>query len=178
MTAKSHLVHHVAMANRCRAAATKQLGFTLVLGRPADLVAVEVLTTSLLVQADAVMLRHGRRANWNGQSRTRAFRHAFLLSFATRVGQRLQEAEGYRAQVVNSAEGEGARFAAVQQEYVKAPEVTRRRLYLETMESVLGDVQMFLVDTPSANGQGIVPYLPLNELRRPAAQPQQPAESK
>lgn len=92
VTAKSHLVHHVALANRCRAAASRQLGFTVVLGRPADLVAVEVLTTSLLVQADGVMLRHGRREDWQGRSRTRAFRHAFLLSFAVRVGQRLQEA--------------------------------------------------------------------------------------
>ena len=44
--------------------------------------------------------------------------------------------------------------------------MTRKRLYLEAMESVLGDVQMFLLDTPSGSGQGVVPYLPLNELRR------------
>ena len=50
-------------------------------------------------------------------------------------------------------QGEASRFTAVQQEYVKAPEVTRKRLYLETMEDVLGNVQMFLVDTPSGNGQ-------------------------
>ena len=78
----------------------------------------------------------------------------------------MQEAEGYRAQVVNAATGEASRFNAVLEEYVKAPEVTRKRLYLETMEGVLGDVQMFLVDTPTSNGQGLVPYLPLNELRR------------
>jgi membrane protease subunit HflK len=82
------------------------------------------------------------------------------------AAQALQEAEGYRAQVVNAAQGEASRFNAVLEEYVKAPDVTRQRLYLETMEGVLGDVQMFLVDTPSSNGQGIVPYLPLNELRR------------
>ena len=62
----------------------------------------------------------------------------------------------------------------MQQEYVKAPDVTRERLYLETMESVLGGVQMFLVDTPTGNGQGIVPYLPLNELRRPRAGAERP----
>lgn len=95
LTAKSHLVHHVSRANRCRSASVGQLGFAIVLGSPADLLAVEVLTTSLLVQADAVMLRHGRRADWQGKSRTRAFRHAFLLSFAVRVGQRLQEATSH-----------------------------------------------------------------------------------
>ena len=83
----------------------------------------------------------------------------------------LQEAEGYRAQVVNAAQGEASRFTAVQQEYVKAPEVTRERLYLETMESVLGNVQMFLLDTPSGSAQGIVPYLPLNELKPPPPAP-------
>ena len=52
------------------------------------------------------------------------------------------------------------------EEYLKAPDVTRKRLYLETMEGVLGDVQMFLVDTPNSGQGGVVPYLPLNELRR------------
>ena len=56
--------------------------------------------------------------------------------------------------MVNAAQGEASRFTAVQEEYVKAPEVTRKRLYLETMEGVLGDVQMFLLDTPSGNGAG------------------------
>ena len=49
--------------------------------------------------------------------------------------------------------GEASRFTAVQEEYVKAPEVTRKRLYLETMQDVLGDVRMFVIDTPSGNGQ-------------------------
>lgn len=78
----------------------------------------------------------------------------------------LQEAEGYRAQVVNEAEGEASRFLAVYQEYVKAPDVTRKRLYLETMEKVLGNIDKIILDTNTEGGQGIVPYLPLNELRR------------
>ncbi len=49
----------------------------------------------------------------------------------------LEEAEAYRAQAVNAAQGEAARFLSVYEEYVKAPDVTRRRLYLETMERVL-----------------------------------------
>jgi regulator of protease activity HflC (stomatin/prohibitin superfamily) len=100
------------------------------------------------------------------QNRADAYANERLASARGESAQTLQQAEGYRAQVVNAAQGEASRFTAVLEEYVKAPDVTRQRLYLETMEGVLGDVQMFLVDTPSGNGQGIVPYLPLNELRR------------
>jgi membrane protease subunit HflK len=78
-----------------------------------------------------------------------------------------QEAEAYRAQVVNEAQGEASRFLAVLQEYEQAPDVTRRRLYLETMERVLGDVDLVILDGEGgAGGSGVVPYLPLNELRR------------
>ena len=74
------------------------------------------------------------------------------------------EAEGYSAQVVNQAEGEASRFNAVLAEYLKAPEVTRKRLYLETMEEVLGGINKIIMDQESGT-QGVVPYLPLNELR-------------
>ncbi len=83
----------------------------------------------------------------------------------------LEEAEAYRAQVVNAAQGEASRFLAVYEEYRKAPEVTRRRMYLETMESVLGGMNKVILDGVAGGegGQGVVPYLPLNELGRPAA---------
>jgi membrane protease subunit HflK len=83
------------------------------------------------------------------------------------AAQVLEEAEAYRAQVVNEAEGEASRFSAVLTEYQLAPEVTRKRLYLETLEKVLGDVDKIILDENSG-GQGVVPYLPLNELRKPA----------
>jgi len=79
----------------------------------------------------------------------------------------IAKAEGYSAQVVNQAEGEASRFLAVLTEYQKAPEVTRKRLYLETMEKVLGGVDKIILDG-SEGSQGVVPYLPLNELRKPA----------
>jgi len=84
-----------------------------------------------------------------------------------------EEAEGYRAQVVNNAQGEASRFLAVYAEYVKAPEVTRRRMYLETMEKVLGGMNKVILDGVSGGeaGQGVVPFLPLNELNRPAPAP-------
>jgi membrane protease subunit HflK len=80
----------------------------------------------------------------------------------------LEDAEAYRAQAVNSAQGEAARFLSVFAEYVKAPEVTRRRLYIETMERVLGGMNKVILDGVSGGeaGQGVVPFLPLNELGR------------
>jgi membrane protease subunit HflK len=60
----------------------------------------------------------------------------------------------------------------VYDEYKKAPDVTRQRMYLETMERVLGGTDKIIIDSGSG-GSGVVPYLPLNELmRRPAGQPQ------
>jgi membrane protease subunit HflK len=77
----------------------------------------------------------------------------------------LEQAEGYRSQTVNQAEGEASRFIAVYEEYAKAPEVTRKRLYLETIEKVYTDVNKVIIDG-EAGGQGVVPYLPLNELSK------------
>ncbi|MEM7753345.1 MAG: FtsH protease activity modulator HflK [Pseudomonadota bacterium] len=87
------------------------------------------------------------------------------------AAQILEQAESYRARVVNEAQGEASRFTAVLGEYQAAPEVTRRRLYIETLEKVLGDVDKIILDEGAGGGgQGVVPYLPLNELRRPQAQ--------
>ncbi|RGP37170.1 FtsH protease activity modulator HflK [Pseudotabrizicola alkalilacus] len=88
----------------------------------------------------------------------------------------VEEAEAYRARVVNDASGEASRFLSVYAEYVKAPEVTRKRMYLETMEQVLGSMNKVILDGVQGGeggGQGVVPFLPLNELGRqtPASAP-------
>ncbi|MDG2058220.1 MAG: FtsH protease activity modulator HflK, partial [Tateyamaria sp.] len=97
-----------------------------------------------------------------------AYANKVLAEARGQAAQLLEEAEGYRAQQVNQAEGEASRFSAVLAEYTKAPEVTRKRLYLETMENVLGQMDKIILDenTGGGSGQGVVPYLPLNELRR------------
>ena len=97
-----------------------------------------------------------------------AYANRVLAEARGEAAQLLEESEAYRAQVVNEATGEASRFNAVLTEYLKAPEVTRKRLYLETMEKVLGDVDKIILDDQSGGGQGVVPYLPLNELRRGA----------
>jgi len=96
-----------------------------------------------------------------------AYANRVIAGARGEAAQMLEEAEAYRAQVVNEAEGEAQRFIAVYDEYAKAPEVTRKRLYIETLQRVLGAVDKVIIDEGAQGGQGVVPYLPLNELRRP-----------
>jgi modulator of FtsH protease HflK len=80
-----------------------------------------------------------------------------------------QAAEGDKQQAIAEATGQSARFLKVYNEYAKAKEVTRERIYLETMERVLGGSEKLVFDGNATGKQGVVPYLPLGELapRRP-----------
>ncbi|HJN61636.1 MAG TPA: FtsH protease activity modulator HflK [Alphaproteobacteria bacterium] len=78
----------------------------------------------------------------------------------------LQEAEAYEQEVVARATGEAQRFILVYNEYRQAKNVTRRRIYLETMEKILAGMNKVLIDSSAQGGQGVVPYLPLPELDR------------
>ena len=89
---KALLIDAVARANRCSAVVAEKLGFSTVIGAPYDLEAVELLATSLLVQANRAMLGHGSQVGWGGTSRTTAFRRSFLVAYATRIGERLTTA--------------------------------------------------------------------------------------
>src|SRR5690606_35188578 len=82
----------VAHANRCQAIRLGGLDVCHVVGFPTDLEVVEVLHTSLLVQATTAMAAAGRQVDARGRSRTRSFRQSFLVGFAARIGQRLHEA--------------------------------------------------------------------------------------
>jgi Protein of unknown function (DUF2786) len=95
---KTSLLMTVAQANRCRIIWSKELGLVTVIGFPADLDAVELLFTSLLVQANHAMLLAGAKRDSDGRSRTRAFRQSFLVSYAVRIGERLSEATGHAEQ--------------------------------------------------------------------------------
>jgi membrane protease subunit HflK len=88
-----------------------------------------------------------------------------------RAAQITQSAEAYREQTVAEARGQTARFLSVYEEYKKAPEVTRQRMYLETMERLLGSNQTIILDSGGTNGGGVVPFLPLDQLVRPQPQP-------
>ena len=89
-----------------------------------------------------------------------------------------QDAEAYKSQTVADANGQTSRFLQVYDQYKKAPDVTRERMYLETMERVLGSNDKTIIDTGGANGPGVVPYLPLPGLAPPQASSQTPAGGK
>ncbi len=113
------------------------------------------------------------------QRQADAYANRVLAEARGSAAQVLEQAEAYRAQTVNDALGQASRFSAVLTEYLNAPEVTRERLYIETMERVLGDVGKIILD-PSitggegGGGQGVVPFLPLDQLiRQPGTAPAQ-----
>jgi membrane protease subunit HflK len=76
----------------------------------------------------------------------------------------IQEAEGYKKKVIADAQGEAERFNSVYEQYKKAKDVTRKRMYLETMEEILRGMDKIILDKSST--KNTVPYLPLNELMK------------
>ena len=74
-----------------------------------------------------------------------------------------QEAEAYKAEVIALATGDAARFMSVYKEYTQAKSVTRKRIYLETMEGILSGMNKIILDDKA--GSGVVPYLPLPEIQ-------------
>lgn len=104
---KASLLDAVARANRCRMVWTRDLGFGTVMGFEADLDGVELLFTSLLVQANTRLMAEGKRADHRGRSRTRTFRQSFLTAYAHRIGERLREVAD--AEVASAQASAGAR---------------------------------------------------------------------
>ncbi len=108
-----------------------------------------------------------------GQERERAKNEAQayandVVPRATGVASRmLEEAAGYKERIVAQAQGDGQRFAALQAEYQKAPQVTRDRLYLESMQQIYGNVTKVLVD--SSKGSNLL-YLPLDKIMQTTGQ--------
>jgi hypothetical protein len=130
---KAILLDKVAAANRSQAVWHRSLGLSTVLGFPADLDAVELLFTSLLVQATTAMMHAGAQRDAYGRSRTRSFRQSFLSSYAQRIGERLADSTG-EAERQAAAESPGtdlvpvlaARDSAVDQAVDEMfPELTR-----------------------------------------------------
>ncbi len=97
------------------------------------------------------------------QEEARQYANTLLGSARGQAAQIREEAAAYKDRVVKEAEGEAARFISVYDEYAKAPEVTRKRLFLETMEQVLSSSNKIIIEGDA--GTGVVPYLALPELR-------------
>ncbi|WBB65260.1 DUF2786 domain-containing protein [Micromonospora sp. WMMD812] len=141
--AKALLVQEVAAANGCESVWSDDLGFATVLGWPADLEAVELLYTSLLVQATTAMLRgRGERRAAAGRRRTRGYDESFLHAFALRIGERLRAASAAANREAAEAAGPerllpvlAARSEAVQERLETLfPGVTRQRLTVRDAE--------------------------------------------
>jgi membrane protease subunit HflK len=87
-----------------------------------------------------------------------------------RASRIIQDAEAYRSQVVANAKGQSSRFLQVYDQYKKAPDVTRERMYLDTMEHILSGTDKTIIDT-GAKSPAVVPYLPLPELGKSSPEP-------
>lgn len=101
------------------------------------------------------------------QNRANAYREDILPKARGQAIQMLQEAEGYKDSNIAKAKGDADRFNAVYQAYLSGEDVTKERIYIETMENVLKNAQKIILDNKA--GQGAVPYLPLESLNKPTA---------
>ena len=103
------------------------------------------------------------------QNEAQSYANKVVPEARGKAAQITQSAEAYREQTVAEAKGATSRFLQVYEEYKKAPDVTRQRMYLETMERLFGGTDKIIVD----QGGGVVPYLPLDQLtRKPQTPPQ------
>jgi len=113
------------------------------------------------------------------ENQAEAYSNEVLPSARGNAARILADAKAYRDRVIAASEGEAARFSAVLAEYSKAPEVTRQRLYLETMEEVLGKNGKVVLDV--TDGANSLMYLPIDQLMKqtqtqtPSEPPAQPA---
>jgi membrane protease subunit HflK len=112
--------------------------------------------------------RDVQRASNEAQSAVndaQAYRNQVVQGAQGQAVQMLREAEAYKAQKVAIAEGDAQRFLSVYEQYKRAPAITERRLYLESMQSIMGGMNKVIIDQP-AGGAGAIPYLPLDQLIR------------
>jgi len=110
---------------------------------------------------DAIKAREDRARSVN---QAEAYKNEVVPKARGGAARRIEDATAYREKVIAQAQGEAARFSAVLAQYEKAPEVTRNRLYIETVESVLSKNQKVLVDVPDGNN---LMYLPLDRMMGP-----------
>jgi membrane protease subunit HflK len=105
------------------------------------------------------------------QNEAQTYANRIVPEARGRAAKITQDSEAYREQTVAEATGETSRFLQIYEQYKKAPSVTRKRMYLETMERVLGENNKTIIDTGPPSGPGVVPYLPLTDLPAPRQQP-------
>ena len=130
----------------------------------------EVIDSFLDVQA-------ARSDSERAQNEAQTYANRVVPEARGRAAKITQDGEAYREQTVAEATGETSRFLQIYEQYKKAPAVTRERMYLETMERVLGSNNKTIIDT-GTNSPGVVPYLPIPGLTQQPQPPQAPAGGK
>ncbi len=147
--AKALLVAAVADANRCRSVVSEGIGFCTVLGQEPDLAAVDVLVTSLQVQAGAAMRRHGRQLDRTGTSRTRSFRQSFLVAYAGRIRERLESA----AQEAIRSTGRAGELVPVLHRQAEQLDAATEAMFpqLVTKEAAIGNAQGWVAGRVAAD---------------------------
>jgi membrane protease subunit HflK len=98
-------------------------------------------------------------------NKAEAYSNSIIPEARGKAEKKIQEAEAYKAKVIVSAEGQVSRFDAVYRQYARAKDVTKRRIYLETMEEIYSNIDKIIIDQ-DVSGSGIVPFLPINELNK------------
>lgn len=143
--AKAMLVAGIAHANACRAVWSKEFGFATIHGHPEDVDGVEELYTSLLVQATSALQREGSKQDRFGRSRTARFRRSFLVGFAVRIGERLEQAD---YETVRRAEREtGVAIVPLLASRARAAE--------EAMNAIHGRMQRMSVSVSDGEGYAV-----------------------
>ncbi len=101
----------------------------------------------------------------NTENIARAYREKILPEARGQATKLLQESQAYRQSQIAKATGDAERFKAIYSAYIKGKDVTKERIYIETMEDVLSNAEKIIIDSKSG-GQGVIPYLPLDQLKR------------
>ncbi len=101
----------------------------------------------------------------NTENIARAYRQEILPVARGQATKLLQEAQAYKQSQIAKATGDAERFTSIYKAYLKGKDVTKERLYIETMEDVLGNAEKIIIDSKNG-GSGVIPYLPLNELKK------------
>lgn len=103
------------------------------------------------------------------QNEAEAYSNRIVPTARGEAARIVQDATGFKEQVTKQADGEAERFQSIYAAYLTAPEVTRRRMYLDAMAEILNKTNKVIIDPAAQGTNGIVPYLPLNELSRRAS---------
>ena len=111
-------------------------------------------------------VQRARQDKERKQNEAEAYRNRVVPTARGEAAKILQDAEAYKTKVVKDAEGEAKRFISVYDSYKVAKNVTIKRIYLETLQEVFKGTEKVIIDSSSQGGLGVVPYLPLPELRK------------